>query len=123
MRGSLTPLELNKGLPFAPARIFLVYGVASYHVRGEHAHHRCEQFLVAAHGGVSVVLDDGMHRREVRLEDQTMGLYLPPMVWGVQYKFDRESVLMVAASHLYDSDDYIRDYGEFSKLAAISSKS
>lgn len=123
MRGSLTPLELNKGLPFAPARIFLVYGVASHHVRGEHAHHRCEQFLVAAHGGVSVVLDDGMHRREVRLTDQTMGLYLPPMVWGVQYKFDRESVLMVAASHLYESNDYIRDYGDFLKLAAASSKS
>lgn len=116
MRGSLTPLELQKGLPFAPARVFLVYGVASHHVRGEHAHHRCEQFLIPAHGGVSVVVDDGHRRREVRLENQTMGLYLAPMVWGVQYKFDPASVLMVAASHPYEAEDYIRDYSEFRRL-------
>jgi len=116
MRGSLTPLELNKGLPFTPQRVFLVYGVASHHVRGEHAHHRCEQFLVAAHGGVSVVLDDGENRKEVRLEDPTVGLYLAPMVWGIQYKFDRDSVLMVAASHAYEGEDYIRDYATFREL-------
>ncbi|WP_281374795.1 WxcM-like domain-containing protein [Aureimonas mangrovi] len=116
MRGSLTPLEMGRGLPFTPARVFLVYGVASHHVRGEHAHHRCEQFLVPAHGSVSVVVDDGTHRREVRLENQTMGLYLAPMVWGVQYKFDPESVLMVAASRPYEGEDYIRDYSEFRRL-------
>jgi len=118
MRGSLTPLEIHKGLPFVPQRVFLVYGVPSHHVRGEHAHHQCEQFLIAAHGGVSVVVDDGARRREIRLEDQTVGLYLAPMVWGIQYKFDPESVLLVAASHPYDATDYIRDYGEFRRLVA-----
>jgi dTDP-4-dehydrorhamnose 3,5-epimerase-like enzyme len=116
MRGSLTPLEMTKGLPFEPKRVFLVYGVPSHHVRGEHAHHQCAQFLVAAHGGVSVVVDDGHRRREVRLSDQTMGLYLPPMVWGIQYKFDADSVLMVAASHTYEAADYIRNYAEFRTL-------
>jgi len=38
MRGSLTPLELGHGVPFTPTRVFLVYGVTSSHVRGEHAH-------------------------------------------------------------------------------------
>lgn len=118
MRGSLTPLELGKGLPFVPQRVFLVYGVPSNHVRGEHAHHRCEQFLVAAHGAVSVVVDDGENRREVRLEDATIGLYLAPMVWGIQYKFDPQSVLTVAASHAYEGADYIRDYAEFRRLVA-----
>lgn len=118
MRGSLTPLEGGKGLPFEPQRVFLVYGVPSHHVRGEHAHRRCAQFLVAVHGGVSVVVDDGTHRREVRLSDPTLGLYLPPMVWGIQYKFDPDSALMVAASHTYDAEDYIRDYTEFRRLVA-----
>jgi acetyltransferase-like isoleucine patch superfamily enzyme len=118
MRGSLTPLETHKGLPFPPQRVFLVYGVPSHHVRGEHAHRQCEQFLVAAHGTLSVVVDDGARRREIRLEDQTVGLYLPPMVWGIQYKFDSDSVLMVIASHPYDGADYIRDYGEFRMLVA-----
>jgi acetyltransferase-like isoleucine patch superfamily enzyme len=116
MRGSLTPLETHKGLPFPPRRVFLVYGVPSHHVRGEHAHRTCEQSLVAAHGALSVVVDDGTRRREIRLEDQTVGLYLTPMVWGIQYKFDPDSVLMVIASHPYDPADYIRDHGEFRAL-------
>jgi UDP-2-acetamido-3-amino-2,3-dideoxy-glucuronate N-acetyltransferase len=122
MRGSLTPLELSKGLPFIPQRVFLVYGVASHHVRGEHAHKVCRQFLVAAHGGVSVVVDDGENRREVRLEDSTVGLHLAPMVWGVQYKFNPDSVLLVAASDPYESADYIRDYKEFESLVAKCKK-
>lgn len=121
MRGSLTPLELGKGLPFNPHRVFLVHDVVSHRVRGEHAHHRCQQFLVAAHGGVSIVVDDGGNRREVRLEDPTVGLYLAPMVWGIQYNFSPGCVLMVAASHAYESDDYIRDYAEFRKAVAKAS--
>jgi len=116
MRGTLMPLEGGRGLPFAPARIFLVYGVASGHVRGEHAHRSCSQFLISAHGGVSVVVDDGCNRVEVRLSDQSLGLYLPPMVWGIQYKYAPDSVLLVLASHPYDPGDYIRDYEEFVKL-------
>ena len=113
MRGSLTAIEMDKGLPFTPKRVFLVHGVPSHNVRGEHAHIQCEQFLIAAHGNVSVVVDDGDNRREVRLCDPTMGLYLAPMVWGIQYKFDADSLLIVAASHSYDAADYIRDYTAF----------
>lgn len=116
MRGSLTPLELQKGLPFQPARIFLVYGVPNHHVRGEHAHHDCEQFLIASHGSLSVVVDDGKKRREVHLEDPTVGLYLAPNVWGIQYKFSADCVLLVAASLPYDANDYIRDYNQFLNL-------
>lgn len=118
MRGSLTPLQFGKGLPFTPKRIFMVYGVSSHHVRGEHAHRQCEQFLIAAHGAVSVVVDDGKSRQEVRLEDPTIGLYLAPMVWGIQYKFDPDGVLMVAASHEYEAEDYIRNYTEFLSTVA-----
>ena len=116
MRGSLTALEGGRGLPFSPARVFLVYDVASSRVRGEHAHHQCEQFLIAAHGALSVVLDNGFDRAEVRLEDQTVGLYLPPMIWGVQYKFEADTVLIVMASHPYDASDYIRNYETFRQL-------
>jgi acetyltransferase-like isoleucine patch superfamily enzyme len=118
MRGSLTPLENSKGLPFPPARVFLVHNVPSDHVRGEHAHFKCEQFLVAAHGALSVVLDDGDNRAEVRLDDPTVGLYLAPMTWGIQYRFEPSAVLMVMASRTYESADYIRDYSEFRALVS-----
>jgi acetyltransferase-like isoleucine patch superfamily enzyme len=115
MRGSLTPIELGKGLPFLPARIFLVYNVDNSRIRGEHAHRVCEQFLVSVSGNVSVMLDDGFKRIEVKLDKPRLGLYLAPRVWGVQYKFSSDSVLMVAASHAYDSSDYIRNYDDFVK--------
>lgn len=43
---------------------------------------------------------------------------MSPMVWGVQYKFDLDTVLLVFASHPYDASDYIRDYEEFLAMAA-----
>ena len=118
MRGSLAVLEHGKGLPFVPKRVFWVFNVPTRDVRGEHAHHKCEQFLVAAHGALSVVLDDGVTREEVRLDSPTLGLYLAPMVWGIQYKFERDAVLMIAASEPYDGSDYIRDYAQFRHLVA-----
>jgi acetyltransferase-like isoleucine patch superfamily enzyme len=123
MRGSLTPIELGKGLPFLPARIFLVYAVDNSRIRGEHAHHVCEQFLVCVSGNVSVMLDDGRKRVEVKLDKPSLGLYLAPRIWGAQYKFSSDAVLMVAASHTYDNGDYIRDYDEFTKEVKICNQS
>jgi UDP-2-acetamido-3-amino-2,3-dideoxy-glucuronate N-acetyltransferase len=41
---------------------------------------------------------------------------MPPMIWGTQYRYSRDAVLMVFASHSYDGDDYIRDYDSFRAL-------
>lgn len=113
LRGELAPLEFGQNLPFKPLRSFLVYGVPSDKVRGEHAHRLCHQFLIAAHGRLSVVVDDGRDRKEVSLAEPSIGLYLPPGVWGIQYKFQPDTVLQVLASHPYDAADYIRDYSDF----------
>jgi UDP-2-acetamido-3-amino-2,3-dideoxy-glucuronate N-acetyltransferase len=116
LRGSLCALEFAEGLPFVPARMFMVYDVTSHKVRGEHAHKECAQFLVASRGALSVVVDDGARAREVRLDTHTVGLFIPPRVWGVQYKFTRDALLTVLASHPYDAADYVRDYGDFLRL-------
>jgi UDP-2-acetamido-3-amino-2,3-dideoxy-glucuronate N-acetyltransferase len=39
------------------------------------------------------------------------------MVWGVQYKYSSDAVLLVFASDFYDPSDYIRDYSDFLALA------
>jgi len=116
MRGGIVPLEFSKDLPFAPLRAFLVYGVPSRRVRGEHAHRLCKQFLIAAHGQLAVVVDNGRDREEVLLDDPTIGLLIPPLVWGIQYKFDPATVLLVFASLAYELQDYIRDYDAFVAL-------
>ncbi len=121
LRGSLAAAEFGDDVPFAVERVFLVYGVPSKDVRGEHAHKRCEQFLVCVHGSVSVVVDDGAHREELLLDSPRVGLRIPPMVWGVQYRYSADAVLMVLASEHYDASDYVRDYDEYLESRSGSS--
>jgi UDP-2-acetamido-3-amino-2,3-dideoxy-glucuronate N-acetyltransferase len=113
LRGFLTFREEGNGLPFCPKRCFAVYGVPSPQVRGEHAHRACQQFLVVLKGTMTCVVDDSHVRQEIALASPGTGLYVPPMVWATQYKFSSAAVLLVLASHLYDPDDYIRNYDEF----------
>ncbi|MDR7333930.1 WxcM-like domain-containing protein [Roseateles asaccharophilus] len=118
MRGSLTVGQIDAQLPFTPERFFLVYDVPSREVRGEHAHKACHQFLVCVKGSLSVVLDDGQLRDEVLLDSPLLGLHIPPMVWGIQYRFSADAVLLVLASDPYDPADYIRSYDDY--LAAVT---
>ena len=117
MRGSLSVGEFGRSVPFEPKRYFLVFDVPSIETRGEHAHLRCHQFLVCVRGTVNVVADDGRQRAEYVLDRADLGLHLPSMVWGIQYKYSSDAVLLVFASEFYDPEDYIRDYPEFLRLA------
>ncbi len=118
LRGNLTAGEVPRDVPFAPRRYFLVHDVPSGETRGAHAHRTCEQYLMCVAGACSVVVDDGRTRMELRLDSPCLGLYIPNMVWAIQYKYSRDAVLLVLASHPYDSADYIRDYDEY--LAALA---
>jgi UDP-2-acetamido-3-amino-2,3-dideoxy-glucuronate N-acetyltransferase len=116
MRGSLSVGEFEREIPFKPLRYFLVFDVPTAETRGEHAHHKCHQFLIAVKGSVSVVADDGTSREEFVLDRNNLGLYLPPMTWGIQYRYSPDAVLLVFASDYYDSNDYIRDYEKFMEM-------
>lgn len=117
IRGSLSVADFHNDLPFQPKRYFSVFDVPSQETRGEHAHRRCHQFLVCVHGSVRILADDGNRRGEFVLDSPSLGIHLPPMIWGTQYHYSREAVLLVFASESYDADEYIRDYEEF--LAAV----
>jgi acetyltransferase-like isoleucine patch superfamily enzyme/dTDP-4-dehydrorhamnose 3,5-epimerase-like enzyme len=119
MRGSLSFGEYGSGLPFIPKRYFIVYDVPSQEVRGEHTHKELHQFLVCIKGSCSVVVDDGVNREEILLNNPTVGLHIPPMIWATQYKYTPDAVLLVLASHPYDNDDYIRNYDDY--LEALKS--
>ena len=120
LRGGLVSAELGSSLPFVPQRFFAVFDVPTQDVRGQHAHRRCEQLLIALAGSVTCVVDDGRTRRSVRLDRPDVALHMPAMVWGTQYKYSTDAVLGVFASLAYDADDYIRDYEEFLALIAGS---
>ena len=119
LRGNLAAGEFPVQIPFQPKRYFMVFDVPNKDIRGEHAHRRCHQFMVCARGSVTVVVDDGKASEEIVLDSPDVGVYVPPMVWAVQYQYSADAVLLVFASEYYDSEDYIRDYEEF--LVALNS--
>ena len=113
MRGSLIVADFNTDLPFVPQRFFTVFNVPSRDVRGEHAHRRCEQFLVCLTGSVRAIVDTGTNRQEFLLDAPHLGLHMPAMTWGTQYAYSDDAVLAVFASLPYDNADYIRKYSDF----------
>lgn len=116
LRGALTFGEVQRHIPFEIKRYFLVFDVSGEQVRGEHAHRSNHQFLICVHGRCCVVADDGMNSQEFVLDSPLIGLYVPPMVWALQYKYSRDGVLLALTSDLYNPADYIRDYAEFRAL-------
>jgi UDP-2-acetamido-3-amino-2,3-dideoxy-glucuronate N-acetyltransferase len=115
MRGEIVPVEFTRDLPFPPQRHFVVYGVPDGRVRGEHAHRECHQLLIALRGQFHLVLNDGRDSIELILKTPSYAVYMPPLTWGIQYKFSQDCVLSVYCSHPYDPADYIRTFQEFER--------
>jgi acetyltransferase-like isoleucine patch superfamily enzyme/dTDP-4-dehydrorhamnose 3,5-epimerase-like enzyme len=120
LRGSLCVAEMGKGLSFVPRRYFTVFDVPSREVRGAHAHRKLHQALTCVHGDCAVMVDDGQNREEIVLDSPQIMVTIEPMVWGVQFRFSRDAVLVVLASDEYDAADYIRDYDEYLTLVNAS---
>jgi dTDP-4-dehydrorhamnose 3,5-epimerase-like enzyme len=112
-RGALIIAEAGQQLPFAAQRAYLIAGTPPGVTRGHHAHRQLQQFAVATCGGVTLHMDDGRARWQVRLERPSDGLLIPPMVWHEMTEFTNDCVLLVLASDRYREQDYIRSREEF----------
>ena len=114
--GKLTPIELDRDIPFEVKRMFYVYDVHDQNDRGKHSHHKTKQILIAVSGGVTVVCADGKERRNYVLNEPSRALYIPEMIWDEQIYQSEDSVLLVLSNTNYEPDDYIEDYDEFRRL-------
>jgi len=112
-RGQLVALEAGEEIPFRIKRVYYIYDTLPGVVRGKHAHRNLEQILVCVHGSCKVALDDGCERKEILLDQPTLGLYISNDTWREMYDFSEGAVLLVLASEHYDESDYIRDYSQF----------
>ena len=111
--GNITIVEDLKELPFSVKRIFYLYDIPGGESRGAHAHKECHQFLIAASGSFEVMLDDGKTKRQVQLNRANTGLHIPPGIWASEINFSSGSICLVLGSHLYNADDYLRDYNDY----------
>lgn len=114
-RGSLTPIEGNKDVPFAIKRAYYLYDVPSGATRAGHAHKALEQIILSISGSFDVLVKDGQSSQRYHLNRPNIGLYLPNMVWREVDNFSAGSVCFVLASQHYDESDYYRDYESYLK--------
>jgi len=112
-RGSLVFGEYPRHLPFQPKRFFMTYDVPTEGVRGEHGHKTLEQIIICLKGSLAVTVDDGSARERYVLDCPNVGIYIPPLVWGIQSEHSADCVMLVLASDVYDESEYLRDYAEF----------
>lgn len=117
--GNITPIEGLKNIPFEINRIFYLYDIPGGESRGAHAHKECHQFLIAASGSFEVHLSDGHAQKVISLNQPYLGLHIPNGIWASEINFSSGAICLVLASHLYNEDDYVREYDEFIKFRFI----
>jgi hypothetical protein len=111
--GHITPVNNDIEIPFSIKRVFYLYDIPGGESRGAHAHKDCFQFLVAASGAFEVLLDDGVSKQKVQLNRPDVGLLIQPGIWASEINFSSGSICLVFASHVYDENDYIRNYENY----------
>jgi hypothetical protein len=106
-------VEGQKNIPFDIKRIYYLYDIPGGEARGGHAHKELYQIIVAAGGSFDVLLDDGINKKIVTLNRPNYGLLVVPGIWRELFEFSSGATSLVLASHIYDENDYIREYKEF----------
>ena len=114
-RGSLVALEGSKSVPFDIKRVYYIFDTKEGVSRGFHAHLNLKQVVVCVKGSCRFVLDNGMQKEEIILDDATEGLLIEGLTWREMYDFSPDCVLIILANKYYNENDYIRDYDEFLK--------
>ncbi|MDF0718773.1 FdtA/QdtA family cupin domain-containing protein [Kaistella sp. PBT33-4] len=113
--GNISVLENQENIPFDVKRIYYLYDVPMGSERGGHAHYELQQYVIAASGSFTFVLDDGCRKKEIFLNHPNKALHIVPGIWREMKDFSSGSVCVVLASLKYSESDYIRDYKSFIK--------
>lgn len=108
--GHLTPIEGNNDIPFTIKRIYYITKVEQGIIRGFHSHRKLHQVLICLNGSVKIKLKNPNEEEVVELNNQSVGLYIGPLIWREMFDFSEGSVLLVLASEYYNENDYIRNY-------------
>lgn len=115
-RGSLIALETGRNIPFEIKRVYYMFNTKEDVRRGFHAHRQLKQVVIVVKGSCRFLLDDGIEKISILLDNPEQGLLIESFMWREMYDFSDDCVLMVLADSLYDESDYIRNYDDFIKI-------
>lgn len=103
-RGSLTVLE--RILPFDIKRVYFIYNVDNS-VRGGHRHISTIQAAICIKGSCKIYTNNNEVEDEHLLDSPDKCLILFPEDWHEMSDFSEDAVLLVLASELFNTEDYI----------------
>ena len=115
-RGSLVYLESRREIPFSIKRIYYIFGNKLGINRGFHAHKKLNQVVICIKGNCKIILDNGIRRERVRLNNPTKGLLINKMIWREMHDFTSDCILLIIASEYFVKNDYISNYQNFKKI-------
>ena len=111
--GYISVAQYEDLVPFEIKRVYWTYFTPNHIVRGNHAHRKLQQVIVAVSGVIDFSLEDRNGKKyDFLLDTPNKGIYIPEGYWRV-IRFSHSAVLLCLASENYDEKDYIRDYKEF----------
>ena len=114
--GSLIPFSLAKNVPFKTKRIFLIYGKKDF-TRGDHAHHKCKQFLVPIFGKMHIEYENKFRKFKKIIDyKDKKGLLLNSKTWCKIKFITNNCILMVFCDREYEFKDYIESSKSFLKI-------
>lgn len=122
-RGVLTAGQFPDQLPFVPSRFFVISDVPVGHKRGEHAHKSNQQIFVCLSGGLRARFNDGDSWQDFKMSPGDECLFVPALHFGELSEFEQGTKLLVLASEVYNPEEYIHDFVEFTRFLESSPKS
>jgi len=102
-RGCLCVVE--NVLPFEVKRIYYISEVKGK--RGGHRHKKTIQALICLSGSCEIFVNNGNDAITFKLDKNNKCLIVGPDDWHTMDDFSKSATLLVLASELYDSADYI----------------
>ena len=118
-RGNLSFFESEDHIPFEIRRTYLIYDVPGGEIRGGHAFKEQKEFIIALSGSFDVVITDLDGKKQIfNLNRSYFGLYIPNLLWRQLENFSTNAVCLIASSTSFNSEDYIRDFSNFTSTAS-----
>ncbi len=115
--GDLGYFQSGFEIDFDIKRVYFSFNVPAQSSRGNHAHKKLKQAIIALGGVLQIELESALKKETIYLQPQNEILVLEGVVWRKIHFETLETICLVGASESYDETDYIRNYEEFLTLS------
>ena len=103
--------KINQNI-FKTKRFFIISEKKNT-TRGEHAHIKCNQFIICILGKINIICDDGKNKKKFIIYNFNKSIFIPKGIWTTIKYLDKNNIINVLCDFDYTEKDYIRNYKEF----------